>query len=169
MYQERYWKELYQLKVHVIYLELYLHDADFKDKAINIFLACTSSGSIAGWAVWREMAIIWALVIATSQVVTVIKNILPYKARIKAMSGLIHDLEDVLLRAEEKWFDVSEGRLTEEEINKLRFDIRTKKTNALKKHLGTSTLPARQKLLEKAQTAADIYIDHFYPTEANNG
>ncbi len=35
MYQERYWKELYQLKVHLVYLELYLNDADFKDKAIN--------------------------------------------------------------------------------------------------------------------------------------
>jgi len=169
MYQERYWKELYQLKVHVVYLELYLNDADFKDKGINIFLACTSSGSIAGWAVWREIAIVWAIIIAMSQVVTVVKNFLPYKARIKAVSSLIHDLEDVLLRAEEKWFDVSEGRLTEEEINKLRFDIRTKKTNALKKYLGTSTLPTRQKLFEKAQASADVYFDHFYPTEVSNG
>jgi len=169
MYQERYWKELYQLKVHLIYLELYLNDADFKDKSINIFLACTSSGSIAGWAIWREQAFVWAIIIALSQVVTVIKNILPYKTRIKAILSLIHDLEDVMLRAEEKWFDVSEGRLTEEEINKLRFDIRTRKTNTLKKHLGTSTLPAKQKLFGKAQTSADVYFDNFYPTEVNHG
>ena len=168
MYQEKYWKELYQLKVHLNYLELYQQDSEFKDKSVNIFLAITSSGSIAGWAIWRDMALVWAIIIATGQVIATVKNFLPYKARLKSLSGLLHDFEDIILFAEKKWFDVSEGKLTEEEIHKLQFDIRSKKTNALKKNLGVNILPEKQKLLIKAQESADVYFNNFYSREENN-
>jgi hypothetical protein len=169
MYQERYWKELYQLKYHINYLDLYLIDSDRKDNAINIFLALTSSGSIAAWAIWKDMGFVWAFIIAASQVVTALKNFIPYKVRKKSLTGLIRDLEDIMLLAEKNWFKVSEGRLTEEQIHDLRFDIRSKKTDTLNKHLGSNVLPARKELLEKAQNSTDTYFDHFYPAEGSNG
>jgi hypothetical protein len=168
MYQLRYWKELYQIKVHLNYLELYLQDSEMKDRSVNIFLAITSSGSIAGWAIWQQAAILWAIIIAASQVVTVIKNFLPYKTRMKSLSGVVHEFEDLILFAEKSWFDVSEGKLTEEEIHNLQFDVRTKKTKALKKHLGNNTLPEKPKLLLRAQRSADVYFDNFYPVEESN-
>lgn len=169
MYQLRYWKELYQVKAHLNYLELYLQDSEIKDRSVNIFLAITSSGSIAGWAIWQQAAMFWAIIIAASQVVTVIKNLLPYKARMKSLAGIIHDFEDIVLFAENSWFDVSEGKLTEEDIHKLQFDIRAQKTKALKKHLGSNTLPEKPRLLSKAQRSADMYFDNFYPVEETNG
>ena len=169
MYQERYWKELYQLKYHINYLDLYLIDSDRKDNAINIFLAFTSTGSIAAWAIWEKTGFFWALIIAASQVVTALKNFIPYKVRKKSLAGLIRDLEDILLFAEKKWFKVSEGRLTEEEIHDLRFDIRSKKTDVLNKHLGPNVLPERKDLWGNAQDSTDTYFDHFYPAEVING
>jgi hypothetical protein len=168
MYQEKYWKELYQLKVHLNYVELYLQDSEYKEKAVNIFLALTSSGSIAAWVIWQKVAVIWAFIIAASQVVTAIKNFLPYKERLKALFGLVHDFEDIVLIAEKKWFDVAEGKLTEEEIHKLQFDIRSKKTMALKKHLGSKILPEKAQLMIKAQASADVYFNNFYPKEKTN-
>ncbi|MFC1542773.1 hypothetical protein ACFL4M_02670 [Pseudomonadota bacterium] len=162
MYQDKYWKELYQLKVHLNYLDLYMEDSEFKDKAINIFLALTSSSSIAGWVVWQEAAIVWAIIIASSQVVTAIKVFLPYKARLKSLGGVLHEIEDLMLYTEKKWFDVSEGKLTEEEIHELQFEIRTRKTKALKKHFGNNTVPEKSKLFNKAQESADIYFENFY-------
>lgn len=169
MYQLRYWKELYQIKVHSNYLELYLQDSEMKDRWVNIFLAITSSGSIAGWAIWQHAAMFWAIIIAASQVVNVIKNFLPYKARMKSLAGVIHEFEDIVLFAENSWFGVSEGKLTEEEIHKLQFDVRAQKTKALKKHLGSNTLPEKSRLLKKALRSADTYFDNFYPVEEPNG
>lgn len=166
MYQQRYWKELYQLKVHLNYLELYMEDSEFKDKVVSVFLALTSSTSIAGWVIWQEAAIVWAVIIASSQVVSAIRGFLPYKSRLKALGGLVHEIEDLVLFAERKWFDVSEGRLTEEEIHELQYELRAKKTKALKKNLGNNILPEKPKLISKAQNSANIYFDNFYPVEA---
>lgn len=163
MYQEKYWKELYQLKVHVNYLELYLQDSERKEKAINIFLAITSSGSIAAWVIWQKIAILWAILIAISQVIMAVKDLLPYKSRLKVLSNLLHDFELIILSAEKKWYDVSEGNLTESEIHDLQFDIRSKKSEALKKHLGANILPEKSKLFSKAQASADDYFNNFYP------
>ncbi|MDD5065219.1 MAG: hypothetical protein PHQ35_10745 [Phycisphaerae bacterium] len=161
-YQDRYWKEFFQLRVHVDYLELYMEQSEFIDKTINIFLGITSSSSICGWVIWQKYSFVWAVIIAISQLVGAIKQFLPYQTRLKAVSGILRDFEELLIIAEMKWFDVSEGNLTEEEINKLQFDIRSKKTKALRKHLEINTLPTKGKLLKKAKQLAETYIKNFY-------
>jgi len=161
-YQDRYWKELYQLRVHVNYLELYMEQSEFMDKTVNVFLAVTSSSSICGWAIWNKFGFIWALIIAGSQLVSAIKQFLPYKTRFKAISGILREFEDLLTYYEMKWFDVAEGNLTNEEINKLQYEMRSKKTKILHKHLGANTLPTKGKLFDKAKEIANTYISNFY-------
>lgn len=161
-YQERYWKELFELRVHVNYLDLYMEKSEFIDKSINIFLAVTSSSSICGWAIWNKYGFIWAIIIASSQLINAVKQFLPYKTRLKATCSILSELEELLIFAEMKWFDVAEGKLTEEEINKLQFDIRAKKTQSVQRHLGMNTLPEKEKLFCKAKKSAEIYIMNFY-------
>lgn len=143
-----------------------MENSEFRDKAINIFLALASSSSIAGWVIWQEAAIVWTVIIASSQVVTAIRSFLPYKARLKSLGGVLHEMEDLMLLAEKKWFDVSEGKLTEEEIHELQFEVRTRKTKTLKKYLDNNTLPVKSKLMDKAQASADVYFNNFYPIES---
>jgi hypothetical protein len=161
-YQERYWKELFELRVHVNYLELYMEKSELIDKSINIFLAVTSSSSICGWAIWNKYSFLWAVIIASSQLINAVKQFLPYKTRLKATGGIMRELEELSTFAEMKWFDVAEGNLTEEEINKLQFDIRSKKTKSVQKHLGINTLPKKENLFCKAKKSAEIYIKNFY-------
>lgn len=161
-YQRRYWTELFELRVHVNYLELYMEESELKDKSINIFLAVTSSSSICGWAIWNKYGFIWAVIIAASQLINAVKQFLPYRTRLKATSGIMRELEELSIFAEKKWFDVAEGKLTEEEINKLQFEIRSKKTKAIQKHLGMNTLPEKGKLFREAKQSAEIYINNFY-------
>ena len=87
-YQRRYWKELFQLRVHVNYLELYMEHSELIDKSINIFLAVTSSTSICGWAIWNKYSFVWAVIIAASQLINAVKQFLPYRTRLKATSTL---------------------------------------------------------------------------------
>ena len=163
MYQERYWKELYQLKVHVSYLQLYQQQSESREKAVNIFLAVTSSSSIAGWAIWQTHGFIWAAIIAASQVVTAIKMFLPFRTRLKALTGLLHEMEEVSTYAEMRWYDVSEGVLSEREIHDLQYEIRARKHQLLRKHLGGGTLPEKPQLFANAVTSAETYFDNFYP------
>jgi len=161
-YQDRYWKELYQLRVHVNYLELYMEQSEFIDKSVNIFLSVTSSSSICGWAIWNKFGFIWAVIIAASQLVSVVKQFLPYRTPQKAISGILREFEELLTFYEMKWFDVAEGNLTNAEINNLQYEMRSKKTKILHKHLGANTLPTKGKLFNKAKDTATTYINNFY-------
>lgn len=161
-YQVRYWKELYQLRVHVNYLEQYMEHSEFLDKSTNIFLAVTSSSSICGWAIWNKYSFIWAIIIAGSQLINAIKQFLPFKLRIKVIANILKELEELMTFTELKWFDVAEGNLTDQEINKLQYEIRSKKLKIIQKHLGTTTLPEKPKLFEKADQMATTYINNFY-------
>lgn len=161
-YQARYWKELYQMRVHVNYLELYMEHSEFIDKSINIFLAVTSSSSICGWAIWNKYSFIWAIIIAGSQLINAIKQFLPFKLRLKAIANILKELEELTTFTEMKWFDIAEGNLTDEEINKLQYEIRSKKIRILQKYLGINTLPEKPKLFKKATQNANIYINNFY-------
>ena len=161
-YQERYWKELFELRVHVNYLQIYMHQSECRDKGINIFLAITSSSSICGWAIWNKYGFIWAIIIAASQLIGVMKQFLPYRTRWKAISSILKELEELLNLYEMKWYEVAEGKLRTEEINALQFDVRSQKTNIVQKHLGINALPAKTKLLNKAKHTAEVYINNFY-------
>ncbi|KJU85539.1 hypothetical protein MBAV_002268 [Candidatus Magnetobacterium bavaricum] len=110
--QKRYWAELTQLRVHIDYLDIYLEKTVERDKWIDIIAAVTSSSSIALWAIWQEWKFVWGFIIAVSQVITAIKDLLPYKRRVKMINGLMYDLEDILHDCEKRWFDISIGELT---------------------------------------------------------
>jgi hypothetical protein len=163
--QDRYWKEFFELKVHVNYLEIYVEHTEKTDKFISMFLAATSSGSICGWAIWTRYSFTWGLVIAISQLVNAIKIFLPYRNRLKALGNTLKELEELLVLCERKWFDVSEGLLSVGEINKLQFDIRDKKVKILNKYFMTTSLPANNKFFKKAKELANVYINNFYSQE----
>ena len=166
MYQEKYWRELDQLKVHVFYLESYLERTVSIDRNINMFLAIASSSSIASWVVWNDLSIIWAAIIAISQAITAVKPYLPYTKRLRSLQGITNDLESLFLAMEDHWFKVSEGILTEEEIHKLHMRCKEKRRQIIQKYLGSSPLPEEGVMLEKAQESAKTYFNNFY---FNNG
>jgi len=160
--QSRYWQELYDLKVHDTYYEIHLLSSESIDKKINMFLSITSSGSIASWAIWEEYKFIWAIIIVLSQFINAIKHFLPYGSRIKALSKSLKEMELISLEYEEKWFYISNGTKTEEEIHKLRFEIKNKKQKIVSKYFSKSTLPTKKKYLEEAESLVQDNIANYY-------
>ncbi len=162
MYQEKYWRELDQLKVHVFYLESYLERTVTIDRNINMFLAIASSTSIASWVIWKDLSIVWAAIIAISQAINAIKPYLPYTKRLRSLQGITNDLESLFLTMEDNWFKVSEGFLTEEEIHKLHMRCKEKRRQIIQKYLGTSPLPENKSLMAQAQEHTRNYFNNFY-------
>jgi len=167
MYQERYWNLLTELKAQVVYLHAYAASDEFIDKAINIFLAIGSSSSIAAWAVWKEHQLFWASVIAVSQVVTAIKQFLPFRQRLKAVAELNTHIQSIFLDAEQGWYKVSEGLLTEEEIHNETSRLKDKILSAERACLNGVILPRKGKLKDSAEEIADEYFTINYFGENN--
>lgn len=163
MAQERYWKELYQLKVHINYIEAHIHEAEKRDRHIKIFMAVSSSASIGAWAIWRELSFLWGGIIALSQVLAAINPHLPYKARLKTYSSVLHELEELFIQSEAKWHDIALGKQDENEINKTRTNLRLQKHKILKKHLPSSVIPDDTEKAGKAEELALNYFSTFYP------
>jgi len=161
-YPQKFWNQLKELKVHSYYIQNYAVNQNKYEQAMNIFLAITSSSSIAAWALWKEYDYIWAFIIAASQVITAIKPLLPYKKRLAALHKLGDSLAQLSLSAEKDWFFVSESKWTEEEIHSKWADLKAKALSAEKKSLSGITLPKNKKALIKAEEEADLYLASTY-------
>ncbi|MUH73198.1 hypothetical protein [Psychrosphaera haliotis] len=162
MYQQRYWNQLKELKVHVYYVQGYAVKQNKYDQMINIFLAITSSTSIAAWALWEDYQFVWALIIAVSQVITAIKPLLPFKKRLSALNKLADMLSLIALKAERDWYFVAEGKLTEEVIHTKWADLKDDALSAENKCLKGITLPKDKAVLTAAETETDVYLNSTY-------
>ena len=164
-YQQRFWSLLVETRVHVYYLSHYTSKSEWWDKAVNIFLAITSSGSIAAWAIWQEFTWVWPVLIAGSQVVSAVKPFLPYNQRRKMASALADSFQSIALQVEAAWFSVAEGRLDEEAIHKETIRLRGLLLDAERKNLDGEVLPKNEKLMQAAESDASQYFCTHYPSE----
>lgn len=162
MYQRKYWNQLKELKVHVFYIHGYAVKQNRHDQIINIFLAITSSSSIAAWALWKEYQFLWACIIAASQVVAAVKPLLPYKKRLSALNKLGDVMSLLSLKAERDWFFVSEGKWTEEEIHSKWAELKEDALAAENKCLLGMTLPKDRNVLASAEKEAELYLSSTY-------
>lgn len=126
--QKTYWDLFYDLCLYFRYLEVYQEHDQRAIRYINISLALTSSGSVAAWAVWHEIAWIWALIVAGSQVLNVSSAYMPYRLREKTLRVILPQMHKLLLDCEDDYDAVSSGSMTDHDIHS--------RVMALKRRLG---------------------------------
>lgn len=160
-YQKQYWNELGQLQIHCYYLENYHRATIQRNKWINVFLTVASNGSIGGWLIWEKLKGLWAGIIAISQLIYATKQYFPYENRLEPLADLKAELEQLFLFAEEGWFRVAEGELTNREIHELIMQIKKRKLDATAKYLKKDPLPPKTKFLESAQSRAATYFENY--------
>ena len=105
---------------------------------------------------------VWAVIIALSQVITAIKPFLSFRQQIKPISELNDQIQEITLECEKHWFSVAEGELTEKEIHNLYINLKDKSLKAEKKALENIVLPKNSKLLAQAEKEADLYLLNTY-------
>ncbi|MBR1091899.1 hypothetical protein JQ621_30940 [Bradyrhizobium manausense] len=164
--QRRYWQELVDLKRDAIYIDLYQARTEIIDRNIGGLNAITSSASIGAWVIWKDLAFLWAAAIACSQVLQTLKEFLPYKKRLRSLNALSPELNGLCWSAENDWFKVSRGLLTEAEIHDLHMKLKKKKQDALQKAFPASSLPLVNPLIERAGKATQDYFQSYFYTDA---
>lgn len=160
--QERYWRKLTDKRYRLIYVNEYYIQCVWVQRFINVILAITSSGAIAAWAVWKEFPVVWAGVIAISQVITAVKPLLPYEKRIETIYDMINQMTTICNEIETKWYYVANGSLTEEEINDLSYQFEKKWTEIETKNFKGDMIPSDARLEHIANIKKDEYFSNDF-------
>lgn len=160
--QERFWRLLIQFKADSFYTAQYVARSERWDNGLNIFSALVASGSVSAWAVWQKLDWVWAALVAASQVLTVVKQYLPFKKRISPLRAVSFLYDDIFLKAESNWYAVSKGSLTEKEINDLIFSLKTEHSKAWKKSVGNLTIPISKSVQESSDLLTADYFTQTY-------
>lgn len=111
--QEQVKSELKDCRFHADCLALKVKEYRKYDKWLNIFLAITSSGSIASWAIWRDLAWLWGAIIALSQLVTALKPIFPFSKHVHSLNMRCYKQEALFLELDNLWFSLIDGSISE--------------------------------------------------------
>lgn len=160
--QERYWKKLTDKRYQLIYINEYYDRCVRLQRIINIFLALSTSGAIAAWAVWKELPIIWAGIIAASQVITAVKPYLPFEKRVEGIYDVIIQYSVICNELEAKWFYIANGSMTEEEINELYYNFEKRWTDIESKSLKGDSIPANEQIAAIANERKETYFKNQF-------
>lgn len=159
---ERYWTEFVQLKRNSIYLSRYSQETHDIDWSIDVANAVASSSSIGAWVIWRDLSLLWGLIIAMSQVLAVLKEYLPHKRRLKALYAIMPEVDALAISAEQDWVRIQGGKLTEDEINEAYFNLKRTFMKIQNAHFSNSVLPVNEKLAIQADLTTKRYFEEFY-------
>ena len=104
---------------------IYAQRYQTKAKNINAFISGASTistaGSIAGWSLWDTYPTLWACIIAVSQIVQVIKPLMPFAKRTVALTGYIHKANNFAYEVESRWNRIWSGEpITADELRSMK-------------------------------------------------
>jgi hypothetical protein len=93
-----------------------------REKALKIFLAITSSGTVAGWVVWHSIPLLWQLLSGVSALLAIALPILDYTGQVERASDLREGWWDLTAEYDRLWagIDSSSDALVQEQTKPLK-------------------------------------------------
>ncbi|HXJ14561.1 MAG TPA: hypothetical protein VNH19_19970 [Candidatus Limnocylindrales bacterium] len=124
-----------------------------REKWIKIFLAITSSGTVAGWTVWNDYAIVWKALSALSAVLAVSLPVLDYSGRVTLLNKISSKYAQLRLGYDQLWaqidvltpdsFNLMQAELTKKEIELSDLQVNEPDDRELLVHCQTEVLQSR--------------------------
>jgi len=124
--KQKYWNMYSQLNFDSHYLALFLKRYVFWSNLISVTLAVLTSGSVTAWVIWQSYPLVWAIIVAFSQIAFIIKDHLPFLKYISPLKYLLPELEKLLLDIDYTWEKINHNSLSDNDINDLVFDFEAK-------------------------------------------
>ncbi len=159
--QEAYWQQLVTCKIVSCYVKLY---RDGQARWINItgiFKAVVTSSTIGAWAIWKEYAFIWGILLAAAQVLDSIKEYIPQTKGRRAASEFVQAMESLIIDARFEWYSVFNGEYTSAEIMERWLKL-AKLMNEIETKYFPDGLPADAKRQKLAEQEAQAYFLNTY-------
>jgi hypothetical protein len=134
-YNSRYWEYLYKRYYQ-------------RQKWAEIFLAVTSSSSVAAWGIWSSTPLVWKLLSAASTLVAVTLPIINMKKQIADLADLLSQWVQIHAAYCVLWFDIEHTQPSRDLIIDQFKKLQGRETEVDKT---TSNIPDDDKLLEKCR------------------
>jgi hypothetical protein len=159
--QQLYWNEMINLKAGASYIRLYRDSRGRWVKGLGILKAVASSSSIAGWAVWGDLHLVFPAIIAASQLVDAIKDYFPFAKEQKAASAYSTTLDYLFNDVQLEWENIFSGQFTDAEIMTRLHKLRKQQLDARNRNFPDGLVPVPA-LLIQAKEEADVYFKTTY-------
>ena len=159
--RDRVWNNLADTLFKSIYLNKVSNQAYHWGNAYSIFLALATASSVAAWAVWEKFPVLWATIVAISQILHIIKPYFYFIKNDKEFIEMSLMFEGVYLSYEKLWYDLQKNGLDMDEAEKIFYENRQKELNISKsyKHV---VCPTINSLMTKADTETNNFLQtHF--------
>jgi alpha-beta hydrolase superfamily lysophospholipase len=147
------WKDLLDADLNARYWGEKSRISFCKDRWIRIFLAATSSGSIAGWAFWESYPLIWKFLSGISALLAVSSPILDIQGQAKCSLLLYTTWIEIVREYDILWLKIENGNLNDsEKIISIYQKIRDKEIQCGKQD---ARYTVDRKLLEKLSSGCN--------------
>lgn len=97
-------------------MRLYRNQQALWIKRIGIVKGIGSASTIAGWVIWKDYAIVWAVFLGLIQILDAIKDYTPQLKNQQAANDLLILADQMYIDARHEWHKIYSGQLTEDEI-----------------------------------------------------
>ncbi len=161
-YQLKFWREFTQLKEHALYLNLYQASDNRIEFWKNIILAITSSSAISAWAIWQVVPWLWGAIIAVTHIIQAVSPLLPYKKRLEHLNGLSNEYDGLCIKAEEDWYEIANGRKSDDEIHEMQLRLKKRILEIAKKQLKGCVIPIKKKIEIEAVKQRERYFTNQF-------
>lgn len=155
--REKIWYFLLDAKTNEKYSSLIVKKYQILDLWTNVFLAFTTSSSIAAWTIWDKYTSVWILIIGISQVVVITKPYFLFPKYINVFGEKCVHWQNLSVQLEKLWHELENEYIDEKQASLSFFDFR-------ERSLVFDNTPEdiiffdHKKQLKKAEKECEIYI-----------
>ncbi len=159
--QESYWNQLVLLKVVASYVRRYRDEQAWWIVRIGLFKAVVTSGTIGAWAVWKDYAFVWGVLLGAAQILDAAKEFIPQTKNRRSASEFVSVMETIIIDARVEWFAVFKGEYEAGEVMD-RWRKLARLMNETEGKYFPDGLPANPERQRLAEADASAYFSNTY-------
>lgn len=160
------WNHMCNVKFRAIYAALCARRVSWIGVFVSSVVAFGTAGSIASWAIWQSFGAVWASIVATVQVVQILKPNIPYVGNDAEYLEASHRFARLFLDFEALWKSIERGELDEAQADAKLYDLRVRELDIEQKF--ATMKPNWKGLISKANSQKEHEMMLSYPRIVNS-
>lgn len=155
--RDRIWNHLANIKFKAIYTGKVSRCSYNIGNFYSFFLAFASASSVAAWAIWEKLPVVWATIVGISQILIIAKPYIPFVKGDREFADQSLLFDELYLSYEKLWFEYAKHNVDEEQIEKKFYILREKELdiNTRFKHV---VCPKFKGLIHDADEETNNYL-----------
>nr|WP_297274754.1 hypothetical protein [uncultured Agathobaculum sp.] len=166
--REKFWTMFVEMKYKERYYWHYQLNSKRIIGIIDTVCLLSSASSIAAWGIWAQYPVVWAIILAVSQIFSVTKPLYPQSKQLIAFKFIIPAISKMLIGIEEDWARIDSEKYSESEITALLTQYRKMLNELENTYVGDIYLPPSRICSKNAEQECKNYFNLYYDVKEVN-